>query len=191
MLQDMTKVLNRINEIQKRFNPNRNYSFNVENKTTKKNFTETLNEQMSNVNKSEDLKNIKTDIPASMIKDIAKGYAVKNGLPPALVDAVIKVESDYNPNAISKKGAAGLMQIMPDALKDMEVSNPFNVEDNIQAGVNILKKLMDKYEWDFKKVLAAYNAGEKAVDKNGNIPPIKETKEYVKKVIDAYIQNIK
>jgi soluble lytic murein transglycosylase-like protein len=126
-----------------------------------------------------------------MIKDIAKGYAVKNGLPPALVDAVIKVESDYNPKAVSKKGAAGLMQLMPDALKDMEVSNPFNVEDNIQAGVNILKKLMDKYEWDFKKVLAAYNAGEKAVDKNGNIPPIKETKEYVKKVIDAYIQNIK
>jgi soluble lytic murein transglycosylase-like protein len=188
MLQDMTKVLNRINEIQKRFNPNRNYSFNA---SPNRKFADTLYQQISNANKSEELKNNKTEIPASMIKDIAKGYAVKNGLPPALVDAVIKVESDYNPKAVSKKGAAGLMQLMPDALKDMEVSNPFNVEDNIQTGVNILKKLMDKYEWDFKKVLAAYNAGEKAVDKDGNIPPIKETKEYVKKVIDAYIQNIK
>ncbi len=191
MLQDMTKVLNRINEIQKRFNPNRNYSFNVSENQPKKNFSETLNQQIINENKSEELNNSKMDIPATMIKDIAKGYAVKNGLPPALVDAVIKVESDYNPRAVSKKGAAGLMQLMPDALKDMEVSNPFNVEDNIQAGVNILKKLMVKYEWDFKKALAAYNAGEKAVDKTGDIPPIKETKEYVKKVIDAYIQNIK
>jgi soluble lytic murein transglycosylase-like protein len=191
MLQDMTKVLNRINEIQKRFNPNRNYSFNVSENRSNRKFAETLNEQISNPDKSEDLKSNKTEIPASMIKDIAKGYAVKNGLPPALVDAVIKVESDYNPSAVSKKGAAGLMQIMPDALKDMKISNPFNVEDNIQAGVNILKKLMNKYEWDLKKTLAAYNAGEKAVDKSGDIPPIKETKEYVRKVIDAYIQNIK
>jgi soluble lytic murein transglycosylase-like protein len=183
MLQDMNKVLDRINEIQRRFNHNRNYSFNFENPATTKNFSETLNKQISGNNKQ--------DMPASLIKDIAKGYAVKSGLPPALVDAVIKVESGYNPKAVSKKGAAGLMQIMPDALKDMEVSNPFNVEDNIQAGVNILKKLMDKYEWDMKKALAAYNAGEKAVDKNGDIPPIKETKEYVQKVIDAYIQNIK
>jgi soluble lytic murein transglycosylase-like protein len=184
MLQDLNKVLDRINEIQKRFNNNRNYSFNIDKATPKKNFSETLNEQIANNNN-------KQDMPASMIKDIAKGYAVKNGLPPALVDAVIKVESDYNPKAVSKKGAAGLMQIMPDALQDMRVSNPFDVEDNIQAGVNILKKLMEKYEWDLKKALAAYNAGEKAVDKNGDIPPIKETKEYVQKVLDAYIQNIK
>ena len=135
--------------------------------------------------------NDEKNISASVIKDIAKGYAVKNGIPPALVDAVIKVESDYNPNAVSKKGATGLMQIMPATLKDMQVSNPFNIEQNIQAGVNILKKLMDKYDWDFKKALAAYNAGEKAVDTKGEIPPIKETKEYVQKVLDAYIQNIK
>jgi soluble lytic murein transglycosylase-like protein len=184
MLQDLNKVLDRISEIHRRFNNSRNYSFNIDNVTPKKKFSETLNEQIVNNNN-------KQDMPASMIKDIAKGYAVKNGLPPALVDAVIKVESDYNPRAVSKKGAAGLMQIMPDALKDMQVSNPFDVEDNIQAGVNILKKLMEKYEWDIKKALAAYNAGEKAVDKNGDIPPIKETKEYVQKVLDAYILNIK
>ncbi len=183
MLQDLNKVLDRINEIQRRFNHKRNYSFNIENHAANKNFSETLNDQISNNNNKE--------MPASMIKDIAKGYAVKNGLPPALVDAVIKVESGYDPKAVSKKGAAGLMQIMPEALKDMRISNPFNVEDNIQAGVNILKKLMNKYDWDLKKALAAYNAGEKAVDKNGDIPPIKETKEYVQKVLDAYIQNIK
>ncbi len=190
MLQDMNIVLNRINEIQKRFSSSRNYSFNVENNAQNKNFAETLNEQITAVNKNEELQN-RTEIPASLIKDIAKDYAVKNGLPPALVDAVIKVESGYNPKAVSPKGAAGLMQIMPAALKDMEVTDPFNIEENIQAGINILKRLMDKYEWDFKKALAAYNAGEKAVDKKGDIPSIAETKEYVKKVIDAYIQNIK
>lgn len=190
MLDDMHKVINRISEIQKRFAPRRNYSLQSAGIERNAKFSETLNEQMNPaVNKSE--QNTKTDISVPKIKEIAKDYAVKNGLPPALVDAVIKVESDFNPFAVSKKGATGLMQLMPGAIKDIGLSNPFNVNENIQAGVNILRKLMDKYDWDYKKALAAYNAGEKAVDKSMGIPPIKETREYVKKVIDAYIQNIK
>ncbi len=190
MLENMYRVMSRINEIQKRFILKGNPVSQI--KEQNKNFSDTLNEQITGTNKSNNaLTDGKTDIPVSRIKEIAKDYAVRNGVPPALVDAVIKVESDYNPAAVSKKGAAGLMQLMPGVIKEMGISDPFSVEDNIKSGVSILKELMDKYEWDLKKALAAYNAGEKAVDKNNGVPPIKETREYVKKVIDAYIQNIK
>jgi soluble lytic murein transglycosylase-like protein len=190
MLEDMYKVISRINDIQKKFIQKSNPVSQTSEQN--KSFSNTLNEQISNAASTGNIpKENNTDISVSKIKDIANSYAVKRGLPPALVDAVIKVESDYNPKAVSKKGAAGLMQLMPGVIKEMGVSDPFNVEDNIKSGISILKDLMDKYEWDFKKALAAYNAGEKAVDKNNGVPPIKETKEYVKKVIDAYIQNIK
>ncbi|MFH0976133.1 MAG: lytic transglycosylase domain-containing protein [Spirochaetota bacterium] len=190
MLEDMYKALTRINELQRRFKATKKPAQFISNAQNNK-FDNSVNEHIAGSNKADSQNEIKTNITVPKIKEIAKDYAIKKGLPPALVDAVIKAESDYNPNAVSRKGAAGLMQLMPGALAEMGVANPFNAEDNIQAGVGILKKLMDKYEWDFKKALAAYNAGEKAVDRNSGIPPIKETHDYIKKVMDAYIQNIK
>jgi len=184
MLEDMYKVMNRISEIQKRFSGNTRQSSTLE---QSKNFDDTLNASIDAKAGNEN-KNIITE---PQIKELAKNYAVKKGLPPQLVDAVIKVESGYNPKAVSPKGALGLMQLMPDILKSMGVSDAFDAEDNINAGVSLLKTLMDKYGWDVKKSLAAYNAGEGAVDKNNGIPPIKETREYVQKVINAYIENIK
>lgn len=191
MLENMHSVLDRINEIQKRFAPGKNFIPKTETidpgkaENKKNSFDSILNDRITEQNKTD---NKHFSIPK--IKEIAKDHALKNGISPSLVNAVIKVESDFNPNAVSEKGASGLMQLMPSVLKQLGIPNPFNVEDNIQGGISILKNLLQKYDWDLKKALAAYNAGEAAVDKNNGVPPYKETRQYVNKVIDAYMQNI-
>jgi soluble lytic murein transglycosylase len=101
---------------------------------------------------------------------------------------VIKVESDFNPEAVSKKGAKGLMQIMPDNFKSLAVKDPFNPSQNIMGGVLYLQRLLKRYEYKLPLVLAAYNAGPEAVDKYKNIPPYEETQNYVKKVMETYSQ---
>ena len=194
MLENMYSIFDRIDEIKNRFTaskivPWKNITPKSDiinsQKAENKNFDAILNDQITNENISD---NNQFTIPK--IKEIAKDHAIKSGISPSLVDAVIKVESGFNPNAVSEKGASGLMQLMPVALKQLGIPNPFNIEDNIKGGVSILKHLLQKYNWDLKKTLAAYNAGEAAVDKNNGVPPYKETRQYVKKVIDAYMQNI-
>jgi hypothetical protein len=103
-----------------------------------------------------------------------------------LIAAVMKVESNFNPRAISRKGAQGLMQLMPDTSKLYRVKKPYDPEENIDAGVKHLKKLMQRYDNRLELVLAAYNAGEKAVDRFRGIPPYNETQLYVKKVMNLY-----
>ena len=100
----------------------------------------------------------------------------------ALVRAMIKVESNYNPNAVSNKGAQGLMQIMPTTAQQIRLIDPFHPRDNIFAGVGYFRALLDRYSGNEKLALAAYNAGPSAVDKYGGIPPFAETINYVKKV---------
>lgn len=112
-------------------------------------------------------------------------YASKYGIDKDLVHAVIQVESDYNPLAISRKGAMGLMQLNPDTANALGVSNPFNVESNLEGGIKYLKEMLDRYG-DLRKALAAYNAGPEAVDKYNGIPPYKETQNYVKKILSIY-----
>lgn len=112
-------------------------------------------------------------------------YANKYGIDKDLVHAIIQVESDYNPLAISRKGAMGLMQLHPETASDLGIQNPFDVEANIEGGVRYLKNMLDRYG-DLKKALAAYNAGPEAVDKYDGIPPYKETQNYVKKVLEIY-----
>lgn len=112
-------------------------------------------------------------------------YASKYGIDKDLVHAVIQVESDYNPWAVSRKGAIGLMQLHPDTANDLGVHNPFNVESNLEGGIKYLKDMLDRYG-DLRKALAAYNAGPEAVDKYNGIPPYKETQNYVKKVLSIY-----
>jgi hypothetical protein len=112
--------------------------------------------------------------------------ANRHQVDPALIKAVIMAESRYNPNAISKKGAKGLMQLMPRTAKALGVEDGFNPEHNINAGVRYLKQLMNQFDGDIKLALAAYNAGSRTVKEFQGIPPIKATQVYIKKVLDYY-----
>lgn len=114
-----------------------------------------------------------------LINEISK----KHGVDPMLVKAIIKAESDFDPVATSTDGAMGLMQLMPPTAGDMGVNNAFDPRENIEGGVRYLKKLMGIFKGSLPLVIAAYNAGEKAVLEYKTIPPYKETREYVKKVL--------
>ncbi|MDY7031261.1 MAG: lytic transglycosylase domain-containing protein [Thermodesulfobacteriota bacterium] len=105
---------------------------------------------------------------------------------PALVKAVIMAESSYNPRAVSKKGAKGLMQLMPETADSLGVNDMFDPEQNINGGVKYLKQLLDKYDGDVHLALAAYNAGSKKVRKYRGVPPFKATRYYIKKIYRYY-----
>jgi len=102
----------------------------------------------------------------------------------SLVKAVIHAESGYNPNAVSSKGAAGLMQLMPATAQNLKVANSFNPADNIRGGVRYLRFLLDTFKGDVTLALAAYNAGLGNVAKHGGVPPYEETRNYVSKVLN-------
>ena len=104
-------------------------------------------------------------------------------LEPALVKAVVHVESNFNPNATSPKGAMGLMQLMPDTARRFNVRNAYHPEQNVTGGAKYLRWLMDRYSGNLRLSLAAYNAGEGMVDKVGGIPPFRETQQYVARVL--------
>lgn len=120
------------------------------------------------------------------LDEIVEDAANRHGVDPALVHSVIKAESNYNPVAISTAGARGLMQLMPATARQLGVHNAFNPKDNIEGGVKYLRYLQDKFR-DPALALAAYNAGEGAVARyNNNIPPYRETQDYVVKVARNY-----
>ncbi len=104
----------------------------------------------------------------------------------ALVKAIIKAESGFNPMAVSHAGAQGLMQIMPANFESFGIANAFDPEENILAGTRYLRYLMDRYDQNLHLALAAYNAGPTAVDRYEDIPPFRETREYVKRVLSYY-----
>jgi soluble lytic murein transglycosylase-like protein len=118
---------------------------------------------------------------------IIDGAALANRLEPALVTAVILAESGGDPRAVSKRGARGLMQLMPATARRYGVSNVFDPEQNIRAGSQYLHDLAERYQNDVQLMLAAYNAGPEAVDRQGGrIPPFRETLEYVPRVLQIY-----
>jgi soluble lytic murein transglycosylase-like protein len=108
--------------------------------------------------------------------------AAQHGVEDALVHSLIRAESNYNPIAISPKGAIGMMQLIPATAKRFGVNNPFDVRENIEGGVKYLKFLLSYYQDDYTKTIAAYNAGENAVDRYHGIPPYTETQNYVSRV---------
>ena len=120
------------------------------------------------------------------IDDAINKAAERHAVDPNLVRALVKVESNFNPNAVSRKGAMGLMQLMPQTARQMKLTNPFNPEENIDAGVRHLKDLLDSYGGDVRLSLAAYNAGAGAVARSAGIPHYAETRNYVKRITQLY-----
>ena len=116
--------------------------------------------------------------------------AARHNVDPNLVRALVKVESNFNPNAVSRKGAMGLMQLMPQTARQLNVSNPFNPEENVDAGVRHLKQLLESYGGDVRLSLAAYNAGSGAVARSSGMPRYAETRNYVKRITNLYGGNL-
>jgi len=126
--------------------------------------------------------------PPSTFREAVDQIAERHKLPPLLVHSVIKVESNYNPNAISSKGAEGLMQLIPSTARRFGVSNSFNPVENVEGGARYLRYLLDLYKGDYRLALAAYNAGEGAVAKHGGVPPYAETVNYLRQVQNRLLE---
>lgn len=120
--------------------------------------------------------------------DITNKYGRLHSVDPGLIQAIIEVESGYNPNAVSRAGAQGLMQIMPGTQKDLDLTDPFEPEPNIEAGTKYFKYLLDRFE-SLPLALAAYNAGPSRVEHYNGIPPFKETQDYVNRVLERYAKH--
>ncbi|MGB7629941.1 MAG: lytic transglycosylase domain-containing protein [Candidatus Deferrimicrobium sp.] len=115
-------------------------------------------------------------------------FSRANDLPPALVHAIIKAESNGQRKAVSRKGAKGVMQLMPFTSKRMRVADPFDPIENIEGGIKYIKELLVAFEGNLTNTVAAYNAGPAAVRKYGGVPPYQETRIYVRRVMDLYRQ---
>ena len=130
----------------------------------------------------------KADYSRLEIDNIIEGISNKHGISSKLVKALIKQESGFNPNAVSKAGATGLMQLMPSTAKNLGVTDATNPVQNVDGGVRYLKSMMNKYNGNLILALAAYNAGPGAVDKYNGVPPYKETQNYVKNILANYLK---
>lgn len=117
---------------------------------------------------------------------IIQQAADRHQVDPALVRAIIMAESGYNPDAVSKKGAKGLMQLMPKTAEALGVEDSFDPEENVAAGVEYFKKLLNRFDGNVELALAAYNAGSRKVKMYQGVPPFKATKYYIKKVFKYY-----
>jgi hypothetical protein len=128
-------------------------------------------------------KHLPADLP---YRDLIARYCQKYKMDWKLVAALIRVESDFDPKAVSPKGAEGLMQLMPSTQKELGVTNPFSPDQNIRAGVRYLRRLLDNFQGDLELTLAAYNAGIGRVQAHNAVPPIPETERYVARILALY-----
>jgi soluble lytic murein transglycosylase-like protein len=137
---------------------------------------------------AEPVEPVATPAPAKSPRDLIREAAQRNGLPPAFVEAVARQESNFDPAAVSRKGAVGLMQLMPATAEVLGV-DPRDPEQNSHAGARLLRDLLLTYQNhpdQVRRALAAYNAGEGAVKKYGGVPPYRETQDYVERVLRHY-----
>jgi hypothetical protein len=125
-------------------------------------------------------------VTSAAIDKAINDAAAKHNVDPNLVRALVKVESNFNPGAVSRKGAMGLMQLMPATAKELKVTNPFDPAQNVDAGVRHLKGLLNNFNGDVSLSLAAYNAGQGAVQRNRGVPPYAETRNYVRRITSLY-----
>ncbi len=127
-------------------------------------------------------------LPVRDTRTLVRDAAIRSGLPPSLVESVARVESALRPEAVSPKGALGVMQLMPATARMLD-ADPHDTAQNIDAGARLLRELLIKYGGDVVKALSAYNAGEGAVDRYRGMPPYPETQDYVNKVIRTYVSS--
>ena len=164
-------TLERIQAIRSRFEPAR-----AEAQPADASFEQFLNEAQTNA------------VDRNQVTGLIQNAARQQQLDPALIEAVVQTESGFNPNAVSPAGAQGLMQLMPGTARELGVSDPMDPEQNINGGARYLKQMISR----FKSVplgVAAYNAGPRAVQKHGGVPPYAETTRYVEKVLKRYEAN--
>lgn len=124
--------------------------------------------------------------PREELLSLIEQYAELRGLDPVLVRAVIQVESGYDPRAVSRKGAMGLMQLMPSTAAELRVADPFDPESNIRGGTAYMRRLLNEFDDQLVLALAGYNAGPQAVRRYGGVPPYRETRDYVERVLRLY-----
>lgn len=127
-------------------------------------------------------------LPAEKLDSVVRQAAEHNKLDPNLVKAVIGVESGGNPTAVSSKGALGLMQLIPSTAERFGVGDVFDPAQNVEGGARYLRTLLNRYNGDLERTLAAYNAGENAVERSGGVPDYPETRAYVQRVTESYFR---
>jgi soluble lytic murein transglycosylase-like protein len=130
-------------------------------------------------------------LPPAEVEQLVDSAAHREDVDPGLIRSVMRTESAYRPCALSAKGAMGLMQLMPETAGDLVVNDPFDPQQNVEAGAKLLKELLHRYDGDLTLALSAYNAGPAKVDRNMSVPAIPETINYVEKILSAYpVQSI-
>lgn len=126
------------------------------------------------------------EVPREELVGVIERHARAHNLEPKLVKAIIQCESGYNVSALSNKGAMGLMQLMPATARDLSVEDPYNAEENVRGGTAYFRAMLDRFDNRVELALAAYNAGPGAVEKHNGIPPYRETRDYIRRVLGLF-----
>ena len=190
-INNIDRIFSRISDIMSKenFTPNlknhtdnfsKKFSSNVYNSNSNINTKLNWKDSLQSAIASNTKKDFNSNFPQKNLNALIEKEAHKQSVSPDLIKAIVKVESGSKINAVSPKGAIGLMQLMPETAKELGV-NPNNPEENLYGGINYLKNMASRYG-DLDLALAAYNAGPKAVDKYGGVPPYKETLQYIKSI---------